>query len=228
MGTVRQVVERIADNIALVPQVGELENGMILRRVEAAQQRISQALQFPKRYIKGVDATAAFSMPNEARPGGLLYAEKETSNEERNARIPLMTVQEANDIGLMWDTTDADLSAYKRSAHYGKYLIIYDPINISAPVYPLGFDTGDTLRLLYVLKPTVLTAVDDTQPFNGELPEYGDDMLVQYVTFEILFAAGAEQSQAFYNDYRGLMEDALAYTRPPFWYPRSPREEVIL
>jgi len=228
MGTVRNIVERIADNLTLFPGAASTENGMILRRVENAHQRVAQELHMPKRYIKGVDATAAFSMPNEARPGGLLYAEKETSNVERSAIIPLMTVQEANDIGIMWDTTDADLSAYKRSAHYGKYLIIYDPINVSAPVYPLGFDTGDTLRLLYVLKPTVLTAVDDTQPFNGEMPEFGDDILVQYVTFEILFAQGAEQSQAYYNDYRRLMEDALAYNRPPFWYPRSARREVIL
>lgn len=228
MGSVRNIIERIVDNVSLTPNLEKPENGMILRRVESAHQRVAQELQIPKRYIKDVDATAAFSMPEEARPGGLLYAELENDNDERNVTIPLMTVQEANDIGIMWDTTDSDLSAYKRHAHYGKYLIIYDPVNISAPVYPLGFETGDTLRMLYVLKPTRLTTIDDTEPFDGEMPEYGDDILVQYVTFEILFGAGAEQSQAYYNDYRKLMEEALAYTRPPLWLPRSARKEVML
>jgi hypothetical protein len=94
MGTARQIIERIVDNISLVPNAGAPENGMIVRRVENAHQRIAQELQFPKRYIKDVDATAAFTLPAEARPSGLLYAELETGNDEPSHIIPLMTVQE--------------------------------------------------------------------------------------------------------------------------------------
>lgn len=228
MGTVKQITERIVDNISLVPGAAAPEHGVIVRRVENAHQRIAQELQFPKRYIRGVDATAAFNLPSEARASGLLYAELENDNDEPSAVIPLMTVQEANDLGIEWDTTDSDPSAYLRQAHYGKYLLIYDPINVSAPVYPLGFETGDTLRLLYIKKPASLTAMDATEPFDGELPEYGDDLLVQYVTFEIMLALGAQQAQAFYNDYRGLMESALGAARPMYWNPRSARQEVML
>lgn len=228
MATAREIIERITDTLELYPQVTAPEHGLIVRRVENAHQRIAQELQIPKRYIKSVAATAAFNMPAEARPSGLLYAEKETDNDEANVVVPMLTVNEANDRGVMWDTTDSDLSAYKRHPHLGKYLIIYDPLNVSAPVYPLGFDTGDTLRLLYILKPTPITAMDDTEPFNGELPEYAGDLLVQYVLFEILMANGLEQSQAFYNDYRQLMESALAMSFPKYWLPRSERTEVIL
>lgn len=219
MATVANMIGRIRDNANLaaipVPASGDLR-----RRLELCHQRIAQELQMPKRYIKGVDATAAFNLPSEARPSGLLYAEMENENTERSREIPLMTVQEANDLGIPWDTTDADLSEFRGHPRYGRKLIIYDPINVSAPVYPLGFDTGDTLRLLYVMTPSPLAAKSDV-PFEGELPEYAGDLLVQYVTFELMMAAGKEQGQAFYNDYRRLMEQALAHTHPPFYMPRN-------
>lgn len=230
MGNLRDIIQRITDNLeiagAQVPQ-----HGVLQRKIETAHQRIAKEMGVPKRYIKGVDATSTFLLPTEAREGGLLYIEIENANDEANVPVPVLTVEEANDRGIRWDTTASALSEYKGDSHLGTVLVIYDPANISAPVYPLGFESGDTLRVLYEMKPTALGNGDDDwadEPFEGILPQYGDDLLVQYVTFEILMAQGAEHARAFFNDYRRLLEEAFGHTRPPYWLPRSSSKEVFL
>lgn len=196
--------------------------GSIGRRVNRAQDRISQELQFPRRYIKDVNATATFELPGEARQGGLLWAEMEArSTGSANPRIPLLTVAMANSMCVRWDEYDADLSSYPGHPKFGEFLIIYDPANMSAPVYPLGFRAGDELRLEYVVKPRDMDDLDGSlgasgvsNPFENQLPEYDQQLLVNYVTFEYLMANEKPQAQAYYNSYRGIMEEAFAYNRP--------------
>jgi len=219
MRTAKQMIERINDNI-LLAGLPAVPPAMVMRKIESAHQRIALELGFPRRYIKGVDATAEFTLPSEAQPGSLIYIEIENALGERQKSIPTLTVQEANNEGVQWDVTDTNLSEYRGSAVYGRYLVVYDPGNITAPVYPLGFDAGDTLRIMYAKRPAAMAAISDT-PFGGKLGAYADDMLVQYVSFEFMLARGLEQAQAFYNDFLGLRERAYQAMRPWPWLPRS-------
>lgn len=189
--------------------------GRLIERINQAQNRLSLTLRFPLRYIKSVDATTPFELPAEARPTGLEYVEYENQNQ----KVSMLTVAMANDIGVPWD--DSRYPTYQGHPRYGRYLVIYDPVNISAPVTPLGFTTGDTLRLLYSVKPTDVALRTDTL-FDGELPEYADELHIQYVTFQ-LFALREKQLQAqlYLADYKSLLEDAFAATRPHVWLPRA-------
>lgn len=215
--TSRNILDSIEQNLRLtglqVPVPGEL-----LRRVNIAQDRISQELGIPYRYIKGVATNATFELPTEARPGGLMYAEEE----DRNLSVPLMTVMEAND-RFGWRNWDDYTPADGKDFTTGRVLI-YDPANLSAPVTPLGFDSGETLRLLYRVKPTDLTdcgaASANVEPFMGQAPEYGERLLTQYVTFEMLMLQGDQRANVFWSDYRSLAEEAFNYMRPEYWVSR--------
>lgn len=210
------IVQRVIDNVELAGKEAP-KSGAILRRVAAAHRRMAVELGIPTRYIQGVDATTAFNLPTEAWPGGLIHVEYE----DTNRRVNTLTVADANDVGVEWD--DGSLSDYAGHPQFGRHLVIYDPANITAPVWPLGFESGDTLRLLYTKKPTALTGMD-VEPFDNQIPEYGDELLVQNVTFQILMGMGVEHAAAYYNDYKALKEDAFSYTRPMIYRPLQAEE----
>ena len=179
-------------------------------------------LNIPRRYVKDVDATTTFLLPTEARPGSALFAERTTDNR----KIRTLTVEEANRLFPDWE--ENTIEGLER---YPIPLIIYDPQNITAPVYPIGFSTGDILRMEYVIKPrdmvfsipTGVTTVTD-EPWEGELPEF-HRIIPQMVVFEIALALGDElvsqKARAFYNDAQQEMEEAVAYVRNQYAYPVS-------
>jgi len=214
-----RMIERVRRNLML-SGAGDVPPAVIANSLQDAHHRVAVELQYPKRYIKNVDATQRFTLPTETVEGGLLYAELENTVGEPQVTIPIMSLAEANDVGIQWDVTDANLGDYRGHPVYGRYLIIYSPGVINAPVYPLGFEAGDTLRLLYTKVPAEMTELDD-EPFDGLMEDYAGDMLVQYVTFEVMLARGMEQAQAFYNDYLQIRERAFQSTRPMPYLPRT-------
>lgn len=218
--TSRNIMDTIEQNLEIAglkaPKRGEL-----MRRINVCQDRIAQELGIPYRYVKAIPTSAAFELPAEARPGGLISAEVYDADDQWSFPVRLLTVSEANDrFGWRrWDdyTVSEDFPMGR--------VLIYDPANISAPITPRGFKDGELLRLMYRVKPTDLTdcdaAVANVEPFMGQMPEYGERLITQYVTFEIFMLNGDQRSQVFYGDYRSMIEEAFNYMRPEYWVSRA-------
>ena len=199
-------------------------DGDILQICNDINDRVARDLHIPRRYIKNVNPTQPFSPPSEARPGGITFAERT----DTDRRIMILTVTEANDYYPDWERNQTE-----GFSKYATPLIIYDPVNISAPIYPIGFSSGDTLRMVYVMnvKPMVFENPDATQttePFNGEMPEY-HRIVPQLAVFEIaaLLARSdntmpAQKAQMYYNDAKGELEDAFDYARHDYFVPYAP------
>jgi hypothetical protein len=217
--TVRELVDRVETNLRMLGLTppGDAD---ILTYLNDEHQRIARELRIPRRYITDVDATAPFAMPTETLPGSLSFAEKT----ETNRPIEILTVAEANDLYPDWERNE-----FEGFTRFWKRLIIYDPANITAPVYPVGFMAGETLRLEYAVKPFPLAFDDpaDTgtvalEPFEALMPEY-HRILYQMTTFQLAMMMGnQEQSQkarAFYADARGELDDAFSYARPMYHLP---------
>lgn len=216
------LIEAVNQNLRRVGAASE-PPAELLRRANDCQDRIAQELGIPLRYLKEVDATAPFALPDEARPGGLRYAERYQQGDDRGG-VPqrLLTVAQANDLGIAWESPD-----FVGHPAVGRSFLLYDPANASAPVTPVGYEAGDLLRLAYVVKPAELAAFADL-PFGGELAEYGERLLQQYLTFELLLLSPDPQLRTlgspFYNDYKGLLEEAFNASRPQPWLPRRADE----
>lgn len=214
--TVRELVDRVETNLRMLGLTppGDAD---ILTYLNDEHQRIARELRIPRRYITEVDATQPFAMPTEALPGSLMFAEKT----ETNRPIEILTVSEANDLYPDWERNE-----FEGFRQFWKRLIIYDPGNITAPVYPVGFRVGEELRLEYVVKPFPLAFDDPSgagdvalQPFEELIPEY-HRILYQMVTFELAMMMGnqeqAQKARAFYADAKNDLEDAFSYTRPAY------------
>lgn len=217
--TVRELVDRVETNLRMLGLTppGDAD---ILTYLNDEHQRIARELRIPRRYITDVDATAPFAMPTEALPGSLSFAEKT----DRSQPIEILTVAEANDLYPDWERNE-----FEGFTRFWKRLIIYDPANITAPVYPVGFEAGETLRLEYAVKPFPLAFDDpaDTgdvalQPFEALMPEY-HRILYQMTTFQMAMMMGnqeqAQKARAFYADARGELDDAFSYARPMYHLP---------
>lgn len=217
--TVRELVDRVETNLRMLGLTppGDAD---ILTYLNDEHQRIARELRIPRRYITDVDATAPFAMPTEALPGSLSFAEKT----DRSQPIEILTVAEANDLYPDWERNE-----FEGFTRFWKRLIIYDPANITAPVYPVGFMAGETLRLEYAVKPFPLAFDDpaDTgtvalQPFEALMPEY-HRILYQMTTFQMAMMMGnqeqAQKARAFYADARGELDDAFSYARPMYHLP---------
>ena len=190
--------------------------GDLVADMNDAQERIATELGVPYKYIKNVDATVPFALPANALETGLLYAEWT----KYNVSVPLLTVSQANFHEMSWEenTTEGN------STQYPSRFIIYDPLNITAPVYPVGFESGDLLRLVYRVKPTPLTTIED-DILGGELSEYMPVLVEQYLMFQLLLTSrnpdNRQIGSAFYNDYRKLMDDAFNVTRPQYFLAKE-------
>jgi hypothetical protein len=217
--TVRELVDRIETNLRMLG-LAPPGDADILMYLNDEHRRIARELRIPRRYITDVDATQPFAMPDEALPGSLSFAEKT----ERSQRIEILTVAEANDLYPDWERNE-----FEGFTRFWKRLIIYDPANITAPVYPVGFEVGDTLRLEYAIKPPPLVfdnpeGSEDValEPFQALMPEY-HRILHQMVTFQIAMMMGNQEqvgkARAFYQDAQNDLNDAFSYARPMYHFP---------
>lgn len=192
----------------------------IVRIANKYNSRISGDLRVPTRYVKGIVATAPFAMPTEARPGSVTFSEEVGDGSSGEDRINVLTVSEANQLYPDWE-----INEHEGYSTYPYKLIVYDPHNISAPVYPIGFSSGATLRMVYTIQvnPMVVEnsaneAGKSLEPFNGIMPEY-HHVIAQMTKFELLLRIGDERGRAYYQDAQNDIAKAFAYARNNYVLP---------
>lgn len=198
----------------------------ILLELDRANKKLCADMGIPRRYIKDVATGAPFAPPSEAVPGSISFVERTSTNK----RITILTVAEANDQYPDWES-----NALEGGNTYPWRLVIYDPGNLTAPVYPIGFLAGETLRMEYVVIPKTLvfsnpSAAEATEPYDGLFSQFhrivaqlavfkiGMDMMPDDPnTAQVLRA----KTQAYYNDAKGDMETMFAMTRPKYYLPNG-------
>lgn len=217
--TVKELVNRVETNLRLMG-ISPPGDADILEFLNEENQRVSRELRIPTRYVKNIDATGPFSMPSEALPGSLVFAEDSGFNN----RMEVMTVAEANERYPDWERNE-----YEGDSGFGGRLIIYDPGNISAPVYPVGFSSGDLLRVTYMVKPRPM-AFDDPdasatvslEGFEGRIPEY-HSLLYRMTTYQMALLMGdatqVQKARMLYSEALGELQDAFSYLRPVYQLP---------
>lgn len=191
----------------------------ILRYLNEANDETSVDLHIPTRYVKEVVATAPFLAPLEARPGQIRFAE----DSKHNSRIKVLTVSEANNLYPDWE-----MNVTEGEARYGHKLIIYDPSNVTAPIYPVGFTTGEKLRMQYTMKPKPMVFSDpleseSLEPWNGVMPEY-HRIVANEAVFKLAMLMSAAEgnefkrgvAQAYLAKNQGDKVDAFAYSRADY------------
>lgn len=193
-------IERDLSEMGFKPPV----RGDLLRRLNREQTRISRELRFPIKYYSEIPATTPFTLPAPMRASSLRSVE----HEQLDRSVEVLTVQQANELYPRWEAAD-----------FSRKLVIYDPANPSAPITPVGFSSGDTLRILVEVEPTALTEFSSV-PFDGLLGEY-HLMLAQHVKFTFLLNKGDQRGQAFYHDYMQMMTDAFNVLRHSGAPPRG-------
>ena len=139
----------------------------VQRRLDAindAQQEVSYQLRIPRRYAD-VETPSPFTLPVEARGGGLISI-KPVIDSRAGDPLPLLTVAEAEREYPNWSEEQADNTSKARFA-------IYDPSNITAPVYIVPPHTDTRLyRVEYFKAPHQFT-LDDYE--NGNLVLFDGD-----------------------------------------------------
>lgn len=207
-----ELVRRI--EFALELQGKQVSRQGILRILNAEQRKLINELHIPIRYAKNLRTDRPISPPIDANPGGIRYAESALNNKQ----VELLTVSDANLLYPGWEQNyNEGTDPY---VGYGAPFVIYDPINISAPIYPVGFETGDTLRIIYVLKPVDLEFDDESFPFRGELPEYGEDLLYNAVMADLCYNLGDARYKGFRAQLFETKELAFNYSRPELYLAR--------
>ena len=186
--------------------------------------RVARDLRIPRRYIKDVSTGAAFAPPSEAIPESMSFVEVTNTN----ARITVLTVDEANAEYPDWET-----NLLEGSSRYPTRLIIYDPGNITAPIYPIGFESGELLRIEYCVVPRPMvfsnpTSAETTVPFEGLIPDY-HRIIPQLTTFNLgLLKIPSDpneaqvvrmKTQAIYADAQKDIEAAFSATHPSYYMP---------
>ena len=141
----------------------------IKRRLNLQNDHLARELRLPTRYLTNIDATQSFALPGSARPSGLVGVWFERNGQ----RIKVKNVA----------TVSRDAPSWFRNTRDHRF-VLYDPLNLTAPVTPYGFGEGDTLRLLVVVKPQPLDYNED-EIWDGQLPEH-HELVPRRVAMELL------------------------------------------
>lgn len=197
--------EAISDIEYFLNNIGERvpDTGTLIEQINRSADFIAMELQFPTRYIKDLSATAAFSLPDEARSNGLYYVE---NSQTRNS-VPMLSIEEANKTYPEWEDYLTDLT----SAPF--CFLLVDQKNESAGLTPFGFNSGDILNALYVKAIAKLDNTEDglSSPlWGGELPEY-HDLIVDRLMYRHLRLKKDASGTGFKADYERRLEEAYNY-----------------
>lgn len=190
----------------------------IVRVLNKYNDRISGDLRVPRKYVTDIDPTVAITMPTDARAGSVRFTEKE----EAVGSIQVLTVDEANMLYPDWEDNE-----HEGGSTFPYKLVIYDPSNLTDPLYAIGFTSSDKLRMVYTVqvKPMVLenSAADadvSLLPFNGLMPEY-HHVIAQMTKFEFLLRIGDERGRAYYTDAQDEIAKAFAYANNHYVVPEA-------
>lgn len=162
----------------------KLEFDSLRRRANRVAKTLARDYGFPVRYEKDKDATIPFPPPVDSDETGLISAEWQGEKYECN--IPIMTVEEANRKYPHWEENTYEGS----TVQFPVRLIIYDPKNITAPIYPVGFEAGDKIRFtIRVRFDDMLNAGDS--PWGNKYKDWHEIIPLQ-VAVDRLIAQGDE------------------------------------
>lgn len=205
--TVKELAERI-DNEKLMygltfenlpePQFIQLINSMVKEQ--------ALRLKIPTFYYKSQATDSNFSMPDNAISVGLLYIESELDNKE----IPIRTIHQANQEFPGWE--ENKIEGY--TTDYYTRLVIYDPRNKDQPLYPIGFETGELIRMTYVGKFDDITAMSDSI-WGGYIPEYHHIFVYSYLSARLF--GKTEWYQVFQNKVNQLEEELYNIIQDVDW-----------
>ena len=146
----------------------------LLRALNKAQQDVAQDLRIPRRFYV-VETPSPFSLPSEARGGGLISI----TDDETGRVLPIHSVEEANTRYPGWPTIEEDSGPPS--------FVVYDPGNITAPVTVVPKHTTNRKYYLhYTIKPTDLSADTDV-PFNADSSLEDLHPLIGYKAASYLF-----------------------------------------
>lgn len=203
--TAREAIAIVNDHLELA-NAKPMENGLALRLLRSYAVDISKELRAPTRYHKAQETGAAFAFYDDMLDGGLEYVELDdheiAEDDWWQHPIPFMTVREANYRYPNWERNE--LEGYDK---FHTRLLIYDPRNKDNGFYPIGFEPGEHIRLLYVMK-TNLVVLDD-ELWDGRLSEW-HEIIWRTLLWKALFYSNLEaQSQAEWGHLRTLKEEAF-------------------
>lgn len=219
--TLGEVVDGIEADLTLagVPLPDRRE---LIRRLNAAQRELGRELRIPQLYVTDVPVDRPFLLPQGVRPDVLLQADTLRDNRLVNC----LSVEQANQMGVKWERP-AYYGDVWLSRAVGDRMLIFDPANPTASVYPVGFRDGDELRLLLVKWPTALDAdASNVDPlskelFDGALASDAVELLKSYVVYQYvkshpLTSQNGALGQQYYNRFQSLREQAFNRTNPAF------------
>jgi len=135
-----------------------------LDAINDAQRQIAWDLNIPRRYAN-ITAASPFTLDTESRGGGLISV-KAVDDSGAVRVLPLLTVAQAEQRHKAWSEEPVTSSERARFA-------IYDPANLSAPIYIVPPHSDARLyRVEYFVEPADFTLSDldvgTAIPFNGD------------------------------------------------------------
>lgn len=184
----------------------EVGGGELDRLLRNENNYLSRELRVPTRLVGGIDATENFLPSPRTRPGGVVRVWEEPSGR----RVPVLSIKEASRKFPRWA---------EESVRYGKF-VVWEPYNVTAPLSPRGFYSGDTLRVMSVVEPEELVN-DGDFIWDNELPEFHElvpmkvaaDLLVgrsDGVTNEAMLTSLIRRGGMLREDFQVKMRSAFA------------------
>lgn len=186
-----------------------------------AQDEISRQIRAPTMEVKVSGITGPFAVRNAAGQeiseyNGILEIHAGNPGYRGGERVRMLTTSEASRYFPHWRHQITGNAIQGEPIWEGgqplRY-VIYDPVNVSAPLVPMpgGFGSMDLFVKVH-LRPNRMNEFAD-YPLNGELPN-SHHALYHYVCFQILMQRGDERSQAHYSFYKVLVDSMISDARP--------------
>lgn len=188
------------------------ETARITQMLNEAQDEISKLTTAPTKEIRKT-VTGAFEL-EEAEYNGILEVHATYEGLQRGRRIRLLTTTEASRYFPDWR---GRLHGNSGNAHGIIQYLIYDPVNVTAPLVPMpgGFPATELFVKLHI-RPNRLVEWDDV-PLNGELPN-SHEALWQYVAFQLFNEGGDERrwqrGMMAFSRYKELVDRMVSDARP--------------
>ena len=166
----------------------------LLRAIQRAHLDTAYDLKVPRRLFE-VSTPAPFSLPAEAWGAGLISI----TDAETSKQLRIYSVEEANQRFPGWQELEVDTSTPQ--------FAIYDPGNVSTPVYIVPPHTVERKYYLhYTIKPAELSS-DTSVPFNSDPDLEPLHALIAYKAAAYLFetdktADGVHQANRMRQHYK--------------------------
>lgn len=204
--TVKEVIEHITDELYLsgLDKRVEVDN-RIIKVIDREARETALKLRIPVYYYKSQATGTNFVMPANALSMGLLYVESELYN----TKVPVVTIHQANQQYQGWEENEIE-----GDDTFHTRLLVYDPKNKDQPVYAIGFETGETIRMQYVGTVNTLSDMSDNI-WDGFLSEY-HHVIVYKILGKLAFGQ-TQWYQVWMNKANELEETLFNHVQDVDW-----------